>query len=560
MSRRPRSVATWVRRCVQLASLALFVGLVLVARPYASGEVPHGAELFFHLDPLILLITALSAHEIVHGAALAVATIVVTVLLGRVFCGWVCPLGTVHDVAGRLLDVAQKPRPGRDRWSPWQRAKYYVLGAALGMALLGGHWVTIFDPLVLLYRTTATAILPAGQWAVETGNGAIIQAVPAPKPKWAEAEEAEEPEPLSARAARLVLPVTDPPYKFLRENVFVKERQAFLGGGVIALVFAVIVGMNAYRRRFWCRFLCPLGALLGCFAWRPLLRRQVRAEDCNQCDLCGMACHGAAAASPGSDWKPAECLGCLNCTPSCRRAGLGFRWTWPWREKPADERVGLSRRGMLAAALGGVCSMALFRARPQARGTVFHPRLIRPPGARAEPEFLARCTACGMCMKVCPTGGLNPAWTEAGLEGLWTPVLAPQIGHCDYNCTLCGQICPTAAIEPLTVEEKHAVKIGLAAFDTTRCIPYAYGRECMVCEEHCPIPDKAIYYVEVTVEVRDGKEKLKQPRVDADRCIGCGVCENVCPLRDGPGVRVYSANETRHKANQPIKPGYNPYP
>jgi Pyruvate/2-oxoacid:ferredoxin oxidoreductase delta subunit len=158
-------------------------------------------------------------------------------------------------------------------------------------------------------------------------------------------------------------------------------------------------------------------------------------------------------------------------------------------------------------------------------------------------------------MKICPTGGLQPAITEAGLEGLWTPRLAPHIGHCDYTCTLCGQVCPTQAIESLTEEAKHAVKIGLASFDKTRCIPYTYGRECIVCEEHCPVPDKAIYAVEAEVIDHDGNKKtIKQPRVNPDLCTGCGICENVCPYRDRPGIRVFSSNETRHPDNQPILP------
>ena len=159
-------------------------------------------------------------------------------------------------------------------------------------------------------------------------------------------------------------------------------------------------------------------------------------------------------------------------------------------------------------------------------------------------------------MKVCPTGGLQPAWSEAGLEGLWTPRLVPRIGYCDYACNSCSQVCPTEAIEPLSIAQKQKVRIGLAAFDTNRCIPYAYGRDCMVCQEHCPIPTKAIYFLEVEVVDRNGQKRaIKQPRVDANLCTGCGICEHVCPFKDGPAVRVFSANESRHPDNQPILPG-----
>jgi ferredoxin len=348
--------------------------------------------------------------------------------------------------------------------------------------------------------------------------------------------------------------------------VFNLPQQAFLGGGVILLVFVAMVLANGYRRRFWCRYLCPLGALLGVFSVRPLLRRVANQESCNQCDLCAMSCHGAAGKSPGDQWKPAECFGCLNCTDSCHRGSLRFQWVWPWRRQPAVEGIDVSKRALLGAAVGGLVALPLMRTNPQSRGKLYHPLLIRPPGSREESEFLARCTSCGLCMKICPTGGLQPSLFEAGLEGLWTPRLVPQIGYCDYTCTLCGQVCPTEAIQRLTEEEKHKQRIGLASFDVTRCIPYAYGRDCMVCEEHCPIPDKAIYSLEVEIRDRNGQPKtIKQPHVDPEKCTGCGVCENVCPFKDRPGIRVSSANESRHPAqvgragNQPILPEDSPY-
>ena len=129
------------------------------------------------------------------------------------------------------------------------------------------------------------------------------------------------------------------------------------------------------------------------------------------------------------------------------------------------------------------------------------------------------------------SGGLQPTLFEAGLEGLWSPVLVSRIGYCEYGCNVCGQVCPTEAIAPLALDDKKQVKIGLAAFDTGRCLPYAYDRECLVCEEHCPIGDKAIYFVEKEVPRRDGTTiVLKQPRVDPDLCIDCGACVDPCPV------------------------------
>jgi Pyruvate/2-oxoacid:ferredoxin oxidoreductase delta subunit len=165
-------------------------------------------------------------------------------------------------------------------------------------------------------------------------------------------------------------------------------------------------------------------------------------------------------------------------------------------------------------------------------------------------------------MKICPTGGLQPALTEAGLEGLWTPKLTPQVGYCDYECNRCGQVCPTQAIRPLSLADKKQTRIGLAFIDISRCLPFAFGTPCLVCEEHCPVPEKAIELRAHAGGGRgrgrgrsgggDGAAELLYPHVVPDRCTGCGICENVCPFKERPAVYVTSANESRHPANQPI--------
>jgi MauM/NapG family ferredoxin protein len=224
-------------------------------------------------------------------------------------------------------------------------------------------------------------------------------------------------------------------------------------------------------------------------------------------------------------------------------------------------KLDMSKRAVLSAGAAGVTGLLLFRLAPEAQGAVYNPGLIRPPGARPEREFLQRCIQCGTCMKACPTNALHPTLFEAGFEGIWTPMLVASVGYCEYNCNFCGQVCPTEAIQPLPLPQKQKTKIGLAVFDTTRCLPYAFVRECMVCEEHCPISTKAIYFIPTEVKTRDGNTLvLKQPKIDPDLCIGCGICENVCVYKDRPAVRITSANEDRNAGNRPILPGLPPPP
>jgi len=166
-------------------------------------------------------------------------------------------------------------------------------------------------------------------------------------------------------------------------------------------------------------------------------------------------------------------------------------------------------------------------------------------------------------MKACPTGGLQPALTEAGFEGLWTPILVPRIGYCEHSCVLCSDVCPTGAIQKLTVREKvgepgrvEPVRIGSARFDYGRCLPWAYDTPCIVCEEVCPTSPKAIYFKEETVTLRDGSRRtLKRPYVDLSLCTGCGTCEARCPVFDRAAIRVTSVGESRSPKNRILLSG-----
>jgi ferredoxin len=144
-------------------------------------------------------------------------------------------------------------------------------------------------------------------------------------------------------------------------------------------------------------------------------------------------------------------------------------------------------------------------------------------------------------MRVCIANGLQPAISEAGIQGVWSPVMVPRIGYCEYNCSLCGQVCPTGAIKKLPLEEKTKVRIGLAEVNRTRCLPWIGASECIVCEEHCPTPEKAI---KLRTEELEGKT-FKKPYVDENLCIGCGVCETKCPLIDKAAINVTSRGESR---------------
>jgi MauM/NapG family ferredoxin protein len=204
------------------------------------------------------------------------------------------------------------------------------------------------------------------------------------------------------------------------------------------------------------------------------------------------------------------------------------------------------RRDFLLAAASGVAAAPLLALNTDLNAGQTSP--IRPPGAQDEERFVAACIRCGQCMKACPQNALHPAGFQAGLAGLWTPRIVPVLGYCDYNCisdeqpagNFCSTVCPTGAISRLSPQQKHATPLGTAYFRIDRCIPYVERTNCSVCVEHCPVPQKALK--NEIIEVRDLQtgemKRLQRPYVDKTLCIGCGQCENVCPLKGPKGIRV----------------------
>ena len=244
---------------------------------------------------------------------------------------------------------------------------------------------------------------------------------------------------------------------------------------------------------------------------------------------------GATAAA---SLQAAECVRCLDCLDFCPNQRITFSFG-----KKEIRRFDLSRRTLLAASLGGAIMAPLASAAPLTAS--YRNDLIRPPGAVVEDEFLRRCIRCGECMKVCIGGALHPDFLRGGAFSLWSPVLVARLGYCELDCTLCGQVCPTGAIGLLNVEEKRKVKIGLAVIDKDRCLPFARGEECLVCEEHCPTGKKAIVFDRRKVLYGSEPKELLQPRVLTELCIGCGICETRCPVSGTSAIIIISEGESR---------------
>ncbi len=463
---------------------------------------PLPVELFLLIDPLLAGASMLSSRTFTPAHILWILPVVLlTILCGRAFCGWVCPLGTCIDAADRVARRKADRRTTRER--SWPRLKYYILAGIIVTAAMGAQVAWLLDPQALLVRSLTLGAAPPAQWTLRS-----IEGVPALGQ--------------AAGAAR---------------GLFPEQQAAFRQGLIAALMLAAILAGGILSRRFWCRSLCPLGALLGLIGRIPLFRRSITPK-CNECRLCEIDCKMDAISGNGAATVTEECIYCYSCVAVCPREGNVLSTAKPERSAPLN----LSRRHLLTGiGVGAVWSFAARtaiseKATRDGTSRLAGLRLIRPPGSVGEDEFTELCVRCGECMKVCPTNGLQPALAEAGLAGIWTPVLAPRAGECTQKCTLCGDVCPTHAIQPFTVAEKDYLYIGRAAIDRSTCVVWESGKQCLVCDEVCSYD--AIYWR------KEGGTKM--PHVDPARCVGCGICENNCPV-GGPNaaIRVTCEGEKR---------------
>jgi MauM/NapG family ferredoxin protein len=508
-----------LRMASQAGFFALFLYLLIGARYTGEDYISSTVQRFFHFDPLLALVTIVSARVLVASFVFALVTVVATILLGRVFCGWVCPLGSVHQFSSFAFKRTKFLRPPKEETSSlaW---KYYILFAILAAALLGLNLSGTLDPFSFLTRSLSTAVFPALAQGLSSLNGLIY--------------------------GLGLVSIGRSVSHFLEDWSL---NATFIQGFAVGLMLLGALALNARKERFWCRYLCPTGALLGLLSRIGVFKLRIDPAKCIECGLCTQHCQTQARPFPNDEWKSGECVFCETCAAICPTGAIGFPARFSAEKMSNVSNVALARRKVLLAAFLGFFSVPFFRLTPFRRRASL--KLIRPPGSLPENSFLAKCVKCGQCMRACPTNGLQPALAEAGPEGLWTPVLVPKIGYCEYYCSLCTQVCPTGAIKELTIEEKSEVKIGTAWVRKDRCIPYVLGKPCIVCEEHCPVSPKAIKLVDVEAHLADGRVVVqKGPAVDIELCIGCGICENKCPVMDEPAIFVTSVGETRSEKNR----------
>ncbi|MEF3696909.1 4Fe-4S binding protein [Desulfolutivibrio sp.] len=502
-----------LKRAVQTASLGLFV-IAVWALARDSGMTGPGATLarfFLRLDPVLVLGVDIAARALAASLWLAGVVALSGLVLGRAFCGNICPMGATLDAAGRL--AGRKRRPGAPRNGDaasgpgHRRIKYLVLTGVVASALSGVSLVFFVSPLALITRLYGLFVLPAAE--------------------------------LGARAA---LEAADPLLRVLDSKALVYATlpsHRFVGQLFIAVFFGTLFFLARRDPRFWCRYICPAGAIIALFSRRPGLVVRRVGEGCTGCGACRRACPMGAIPADPKTTVFSECIVCRTCLGVCPEGVIAFTpWTGPHAGAAASRAPVLpSRREFLAAGvMGAGTALALLTGLSEgvsaddSGGRPLSPTAVRPPGAVPEPDFLARCVRCGACMRACPTNMLQPAFFSTGAAGLFSPLAVPRRGGCQPDCTACGDVCPTGAIRRLVPTERLWAKTGTAQVLRHKCLAWEFNRKCLVCDEVCP-------YNALEFRRAEGLD-VAVPHVIEDKCTGCGWCERHCPVSAVPAIVV----------------------
>ena len=433
--------------------------------------------------------------------------LVLTLLFGRVYCSVICPLGVMQDIISWIHGKTKKKNRFRFSYSPainWLR--YGVLALFIIALIAGLHsLVALVAPYSAYGRIASNLLAPVYQ----LGNNFFA---------W-----------IAERAGS---------YAFYSTEVWIRSGATF---AVAAATFAIVAILAWKHGRTWCNTICPVGSILGLFSRFSVFAPVIDTEKCRNCGLCGKQCKSSCINMKEHEIDYSRCVACMDCIESCKEGAIHYacRYGKKGSPSPAQGNVDKSKRAFLVSSAIATTAVAakaqemkvdgglaeIERATKPERQT----RLV-PAGSLSLKNFADHCTACQLCVSVCPNQVLRPS---TSLMTLMQPEMSYERGYCRPECTKCSDVCPAGAIRPISVEEKSSTQIGHAVVCLDNCVVNTDEVSCGNCARHCPAGA-----ISMVRKNPDDPKSLRIPVVNEERCIGCGACENLCPARPFTAIHV----------------------
>ena len=434
--------------------------------------------------------------------------LVLTLLFGRVYCSVICPLGVMQDIISWMHGKTRKKNRFRFSYSPAKNWLRYIVLALFVAAMVAGlhSLVALIAPYSAYGRIASNLLAPLYQW----GNNFFA---------W-----------IAERAGS---------YAFYSTEVWIKSGATF---AVAAVTFIVIAVLAWKHGRTWCNTICPVGSVLGLFSKFSLFRPVIDTEKCRDCGLCGKQCKASCINTKAHEIDYSRCVACMDCIDTCKDGAISYAYRYgkkPAKNAPAQETADQGRRAFMvsvAIATGTLAAQAQDMKVDGGLAEIEHAKKpqrqtpLVPAGALSLKNFSDHCTACQLCVSVCPNQVLRPS---TSLMTLMQPEMSYERGYCRPECTKCSDVCPADAIRPVSVEEKSSTQIGHAVVCLDNCVVNVDEVSCGNCARHCPAGA-----ISMVRKDPDDPRSLRIPVVNEERCIGCGACENLCPARPFTAIHV----------------------
>jgi ferredoxin len=496
-----------------VVSLVFFVSILFLFIDFTGLIRPRGIQSLLYLQFVPSLLKFLAAASVAVAGFLFITLL--TFFFGRVYCSTLCPLGTLQDLFAWLAGIFHIRR--RFRYTrPLEWARYAILGLLVIVFLFQSIFlVNLLDPYSLAGKIFSGLFRPA----FYLGNNLLVRIL-------------QQFDSYSLYSVTIKI-ISWPPFLF---------ALAFLG---------LIIFLSVRKGRWYCNVLCPVGTLLGLFSKISFFRIRMDEEACTSCGLCLKECKSGCIDLKAKSVDFSRCVACYNCFGACPEEGIGYRFIKPWNRGSRKEDAkgakgnGVSRRMFFGTVVGGTTAMLAAKTvvgkneKPQGVSEI----PVTPPGAVSIWHYTSKCTACHLCVSVCPTKVLQPTFLEFGTAGMFQPKMNYHAEYCNFECVKCTEVCPSGALLPVTKEQKATLQIGVSKFIKSLCIVETKKTACGACSEHCPTK---------AVEMVPYLGTLTLPQVDEKICVGCGACEYACPTKPDKAIYV-EARSYHRKAMKPKK-------